>query len=219
MKPTKVLFAGPSGVGKTTAIAAISDGEPICTNRWSSDSEGSERSATTVAMDFAMTTLPRRGPIHVYGAPGQPHLRAMWSILARGAHGLILLIDSTSPDPLGELSAFLRHFRDAVSLSNLVVGVTRLNTRRTNALQAYRDLLAEQGVPCPVEAVDPRRRAHVERLLELALRQPCTTREIAFEPARSEPVTTAPTPAERARSTFTRAQPTAAHPKIMGYRI
>ena len=51
MAEHKILFTGPVGVGRTTAIAALSVDPPITTDARASDMTASTKSHTTVAMD------------------------------------------------------------------------------------------------------------------------------------------------------------------------
>src|SRR5689334_11133396 len=52
-----ILFAGPMGAGKTTAIQSLSDIRVIATEAANSDREQSDKPTTTVALDY--------GEIHV----------------------------------------------------------------------------------------------------------------------------------------------------------
>ena len=53
----KLLFAGPVGSGKTTAIAAISDSQPIGTEVPLSDGAMGDKTSTTVALDYSFVRL------------------------------------------------------------------------------------------------------------------------------------------------------------------
>ena len=48
----KIVFTGPMGGGKTTALAAISDVEPVRTEVANTDRFGHEKAFTTVGIDF-----------------------------------------------------------------------------------------------------------------------------------------------------------------------
>ena len=50
-KNKKIIFTGPVGSGKTTAIRSISDIEIVTTDEQASDMTRSRKAATTVAMD------------------------------------------------------------------------------------------------------------------------------------------------------------------------
>jgi len=67
----KIIFTGPVGVGKTTAIAALSDEPPIQTDASASDMTAVRKGYTTVAMDYGLIQLDENTKIHLYGTPGQ----------------------------------------------------------------------------------------------------------------------------------------------------
>ncbi|MCU7856312.1 MAG: GTP-binding protein, partial [Candidatus Thiodiazotropha sp. (ex Lucinoma borealis)] len=69
MSNYKFIFSGPVGVGKTTAIGAISDVAPVTTDEQASDMTKAQKSGTTVAMDYGMIKLGDRERIHLYGTP------------------------------------------------------------------------------------------------------------------------------------------------------
>lgn len=52
MRENKIIFTGPVGVGKTTAIAAISDEALVQTDASASDMTLDRKRNTTVAMDY-----------------------------------------------------------------------------------------------------------------------------------------------------------------------
>ena len=81
----KLLVSGPPGAGKTTAIYALSEIPPICTEVLATDELTLEKEETTVGMDYGQITLGEGEVIAVYGTPGQPRFSFMWQILLEGA--------------------------------------------------------------------------------------------------------------------------------------
>ena len=71
MAQHKIIFAGPVGAGKTTAIGAISDIPPITTDAVASDMTANRKPNTTVAMDYGLMKLDGLERVHLYGTPGQ----------------------------------------------------------------------------------------------------------------------------------------------------
>ena len=100
----KILFAGPVGAGKTTAIAAISDIAPIRTDAKASDMTLHRKAHTTVALDYGMLRLDADTKVHLYGTPGQERFDFMWEIVSRGGIGLILLLDHSRANPMQDLA-------------------------------------------------------------------------------------------------------------------
>ncbi len=104
----KIIFIGPVGAGKTTAIGAISDEPPIRTDASASDMTKQRKSSTTVAMDYGVMNLSEGEKIHLYGTPGQERFNFMWDILSVGGIGLVLLLTNTRPILFGIYAFFLR---------------------------------------------------------------------------------------------------------------
>ena len=101
----------------------------------------------------------------LYGVPGQERFDFMWRILERRALGLLLLIDSASHDPLGDLEFYLTAFQSLGQRGAIVVGVTRRDLKPAPSIAAYNAKLAQLGYLLPVFAVDARASAQVRTML------------------------------------------------------
>ncbi|WP_085314458.1 GTP-binding protein [Derxia lacustris] len=166
MQP-KIIFAGPVGAGKTTAIAAVSDITVVSTEARATDEVARIKDSTTVAMDYGVLRLESGTEVHLYGTPGQERFRFMWEILTLGGLGLVLLLDDSRPDPLADLDLYVGAFRSFIDSTGqaLVVGVTRLTRRPGATLDRYRHRLDALGLCVPVFEVDGRAREDVRCLL------------------------------------------------------
>ncbi|WP_293993977.1 GTP-binding protein [Sphaerotilus sp.] len=167
----KIIFTGPVGAGKTTAIASISDIEPIRTDEHASDMTQKRKSATTVAMDYGMIRLGPKEKVHLYGTPGQERFDFMWDILTKGGIGLVLLLDNTRPTPFEDMRFYIKAFKEFIDGTRLVIGVTQMDARPTPTIDEYVRQLAELDVSAPVFEVDARQRTDVSTLIEALLLQ------------------------------------------------
>jgi uncharacterized protein len=166
----KIVFTGPMGAGKTTAIRAISDGEVLTTDvpiTGGAELSMPGKTMTTVGLDYGECRLGDQWVLKLFGTPGQERFRFMWDILGAGAFGLIVLADNSQPDPVGEVARYLKAFAPHVPARRTVVGVGRLDTHPSPGIADYCEQLGALGYNPPVLEVDVRRDADVRLLLSV----------------------------------------------------
>ncbi len=163
----KILFAGPVGAGKTTAIASVSD-TPVASTEASATDEVRERKAsTTVAMDYGTLRIDDALTIQLVGTPGQERFSFMWDILSMGAIGVVIMIDNARPDPLADLETYLGAFKGLLDQDGGagVVCVTRFDVAANPPLAAHERRVRQLGHRLPVFEMDARRRRDVKTAL------------------------------------------------------
>ena len=170
MKEYKILFTGTMGAGKTTAIAMISDIPPVTTDVQNNDPT-INKEKTTVGLDYGELTLGSGEQLRLYGTPGQQRFAFMWKILAKGALGVVILVDHSRDNPYDDLSIYLTNFSELIAHSACVVAVGRMAAEDDVALDKYAERISEHGVMCPVIAADVREKTQVLALLDLLLLQ------------------------------------------------
>lgn len=165
----KIIFTGPVGAGKTTAIKTISDIDVVNTESRASDDVARRKETTTVAMDYGTLNLGNGQKIHLYGTPGQERFSFMWDILTIGGLGLVLLLDNDREDPLADLEFYIRSFSSFIEKNAVVVGVTRMDLNARPGLYSFQTKLSELGVKAPVFEVDARESADISTMLQALL--------------------------------------------------
>lgn len=165
----KIIFSGPVGAGKTTAIHTISDVAPVGTEQRATDDVQQMKEMTTVAMDYGSMKLDDGNFIHLYGTPGQQRFDFMWSILANGAIGLIIVIDHQASDPLADLRHYIDAFADKFPQQNTVVAINKYRDGDALTLEDYHRELMSLGKSMPVLEIDARDKADVATVIEALL--------------------------------------------------
>lgn len=169
---SKLVFVGDMGVGKTTAIAAISDFPPVSTEMPISDLAATGHSGkthTTVALDYSSIELGDGQLLHVYGVPGQAYLDFMWPIVAEGALAVVVLVNAQDPDALGNSVRLLRRFAELAPQASFAVGLTCHDRNPGFSFQDLRAGLGAAGYRVPLMRVDARQAVQVELLIRTLL--------------------------------------------------
>ncbi|MDQ7072630.1 MAG: ATP/GTP-binding protein [Gammaproteobacteria bacterium] len=165
----KIIFTGPVGAGKTTAITSISDTDPIKTDTNATDMTQYKKSQTTVAMDYGILKLDGGEQIHLYGTPGQERFDFMWDILTEGGIGLVLLVDNSSETPLNDMKFFLNAFKKFILETNVVIGITQMDKKNAPSLKITSAELRKLSLNPPVFEVDAREKKDVSLLIQALL--------------------------------------------------
>ncbi|VAW38261.1 putative ATP/GTP-binding protein [hydrothermal vent metagenome] len=165
----KIIFSGPVGAGKTTAITSISDIKTIQTEESSTDAIKQQKPNTTVALDYGAIILGDGTRIHLYGTPGQKRFDFMWDILSTGGIGLLLLIDGSDKEALEYLEFFLKSFEKFIKQTSVVVGITKQDETKQYNLEKYQQVAGDKHPIIPIFEIDARNRHDIALMIETLL--------------------------------------------------
>jgi len=166
MSQYKIIFTGPVGAGKTTAITSLSDVPLVKTDEVASDMTKQRKAETTVAMDYGIMNLSDGEKIHLYGTPGQERFDFMWDILTNGGIGLVLLLDNSRTDPFKDMAFFLKSFGDFIQETGVAIGVTQMDLSTRPTIDDYHQHLQTLNIKVPVFSVDAREKKDVSVLVQ-----------------------------------------------------
>jgi uncharacterized protein len=165
----KLVFAGPMGSGKTTAIRSITEREPVATEMPMSDGAIGDKETTTVALDFSSTTLDDGTPLFIYGIPGQERFAYMRSIVLDGAFGVVVVLDGSAEDVAQDCEYWLTEIRSTRPDVAIVVGITHSDVAPTFSLRPIREAIRRIGKPVPTFTFDARERDQTVHLVRALL--------------------------------------------------
>lgn len=163
--PFNVLFVGPPASGKTTAILTASTIPARTTEASATDDVATMKARTTISIDYGECPLGDLN-MRMFGTPGQLRFAHMIENTRKSADAAILLMDMSSPDPLGDIVQYLDYlegFGDSRGRP-LIVGLTHIDEGRVPK-NFHAALTALLGKRAPVVPLDPRNRGSVLRAL------------------------------------------------------
>lgn len=171
MERYKIVFGGTMGAGKTQAISTLSEIPILQTEALNTDSFAHEKMLTTVGIDYGEISIGTEAKIGLYGTPGQIRFQFMWPLIAKGALGIILLIDHSKDSALDDLKQYLQAFGNPAfgdsGQQEFVIGITHVDQKPDKSLDLYRQYLLQQKQAYPLFAVDARQHADILLLVNV----------------------------------------------------
>jgi hypothetical protein len=169
----RIIFVGPYGVGKTTAIRAIANGPVIDTDvridpwRRSADLE---KLTTTVGFDYGEWFLEDHTCVGLYGLPGQDRFDHIWDRLIPQADACIVWLRGDRADLVAQIDYWLDQLVKRAGLNRVVIAITRAWDE--GSVAACVDTVARYHPAAPIVAADPRVADDVRNAIVIALATP-----------------------------------------------
>jgi len=165
MSKLKIVVTGPVFAGKTTFIHSLADRPPVSTEQ--SIRNPSDKEKTTVALDFARTTVAGH-PVNLFGTPGQERFQYMRELLVEGTDGLVLLVPGDQEDGLEKTLEIMAPLTTDTT-PPLVIGVTRTDLAENALLEKTRQTLGSRVHR--IEQIDAREEDHCRDLVTTLINQ------------------------------------------------
>ncbi|WP_024539004.1 GTP-binding protein [Comamonas badia] len=172
----QVVFVGPFGVGKTTALRAVSDIPVVNTEASSGEATtlaDSGKTTTTVGFDYGEWTFPDGARVALIGVPGQERFNAMWDALLPQSSAVVLWLYGNRANALAECRFWLEALAVRKAVARLALALTRLpGDTPDHTLEPFRQLTGNYHPLAPVLTADPREPAQVMQAIMVALSTP-----------------------------------------------
>lgn len=166
MNQNKIIFTGPSGAGKTTALQNLSDIAhlSLCV----ADPSIETRKHTDQVISIENGQIQFNGAeIDLYITPILAQIEVSLSVLSEDAIATVIFIHHAQKSALAELENYLKLFIDHTD--NIVVAVTHVDQDSQQLLKKYRNWMLMQSYRMPIFAIDPRKKQDVELLIETVM--------------------------------------------------
>lgn len=172
-----VVFVGPLGVGKTTAVRAISDIPVLNTDeigtREMDAQQNPDKHTTTVGFDYGEWRFPDGARVSLIGVPGQERFDAMWDALLPQSSAIVLWLYGDRPQAYSDCRFWLEALSKRGAMGRLAVAVTRLPPDTPDAvLDRFREQITPYHPLAPLITADPRDPSSVIQAVMVALSTP-----------------------------------------------
>ncbi|EFK55559.1 GTP-binding domain protein [Corynebacterium genitalium ATCC 33030] len=169
----EVVFLGPVGVGKTTAISTLSTLAPVQTEVYAAASDDfyvHTKTTTTVGIDFGMWHRPDGRTIGLYGTPGQERFQAARGPAMNPEAGLVLWLFGYEHLLEDQVSEWIMAIHDMKATNRVVVAVNFKEPGQPDPVTELRHLIPAFGFPdVPIMSADPRKAGDVAAVVDAAL--------------------------------------------------
>lgn len=173
----RVVMAGPVGVGKTTAVAALSEIDPVGTEMPLTPGAdgylpGAAKTTTTVGLDYGLWHPSPEVSVALVGMPGQARFAEARASVTAPFTRVVLWLFGDRPDLVKSAEEWLDLLGPA-ALPRLVIALTRTEDGGAAGRSALAPVLAARGgQDVPILAGDPREQESISSVVGKALDLP-----------------------------------------------
>ncbi|MDK8797731.1 hypothetical protein QP994_07520 [Corynebacterium sp. MSK044] len=171
----EIVFVGPVGVGKTTAVRALSTSTPVSSEVKASTTDDfivGGKETTTVGIEMGVWERLNGQRVALYGTAGQDRFDASRTPALNPEAGIVLMLfgyEHLLKDQVQEWVGLLGEKR---ALHRTVIGVNFLAPGQEDPIPRIKQLLQDHGQrDVPVQMVDPRNVFDVADIAEAALKR------------------------------------------------
>ncbi|EIL0012909.1 ATP/GTP-binding protein [Salmonella enterica] len=168
----KILFIGRTGVGKTTAINAVSQSKVIATDVAMTTGYSEQKNTTTVGLDYGEFTVKHSNQnylMRLYGVPGQERFGYSWEILQKGSSGIILLADATHKSLVDDIIYYTNAISKSSGLTPMVIAIIKHDLLNKFEKQQLQKRIDETASDFPMFWIDARASEAIENVLNKLL--------------------------------------------------
>ncbi len=150
--PHQVVFIGSFGVGKTTAVQALSDTEVITMEATAvleiknAKLMDTKKTTTTIGFDYGEFDVDVGEKVSLYGIPGQMRFEKVWDNLLPRCSGVVLLVFGNNKNYLQECEKWLKILKRKDSIKKLAVALTRIPDDDEETISVCRELQLNQNL-------------------------------------------------------------------------
>lgn len=171
----RVVFAGPVGAGKTTAVRALSDVAVVDTDveisAGSTDRGDGDKKTTTVGLDYGVWKPTEEISVSLVGTPGQERFAEARNSVAMPNTRVVLWLRADRGTMADDAMEWIERFESGVH--RIGIAVTRGGDDVDAARVELAEVLERFGIPDKrVQIADPRERESVMGVVAMALDLP-----------------------------------------------
>ncbi len=137
----KIVVTGPYNAGKSEFVQRFGD-KPI----------NVAVNGTTVGMDFTHEMIDDFH-VHIFGTPGQDHFKDVQQCVAKGAAGIIMVVDSSDPATFGQVETLTKRIKAVCGRVPIIICANKQDKTGAIAPEKIKQMIGFKGKVIGTSAV------------------------------------------------------------------